>query len=451
MTSTPVGVGAASYVTGAMTAVASSGGDVTNSFSDVLNSRKSEQRTAESKNEPVQTQADKRTERISEKKPKTVKEVKATDGKETAPEEAVSQAEKAAEEAAGQMLTKTAEELEIPEEEVLAILNSLTMTPMDLLQTENLQAVVLAAAGETDACALVADEQLFTSLQNLTEDLQDVVAQVAEATGLETTEVEEIFEGLMNQTGDETVQPLVEMPKEPVKTEENPMTERHVIGDGEKAGMESDEDVVSGKEIMLERSQTENSERGAESGFKENSTPNPFAQNPVVQNQTVAAVETAEQVSFFDTDTEMILNQITDYMKGQITEGVSELEMQLHPESLGNLHIRLTAKEGAVTAQFTAQNETVKAALESQMIQLKETFKEQGITVEAIEVTVESHRFDRNFGGNSNGAQDQERQPARTTRRRLNLNLITEEELTEEEQLATEMLKESGGTVDYTA
>lgn len=73
-----------------------------------------------------------------------------------------------------------------------------------------------------------------------------------------------------------------------------------------------------------------------------------------------------------ETDTENIMRQIMDYMKIQVKADTSNLEMQLHPASLGTVQVQIASKGGAVTANFIAQNETVKAALESQMVQLIE-------------------------------------------------------------------------------
>ena len=61
----------------------------------------------------------------------------------------------------------------------------------------------------------------------------------------------------------------------------------------------------------------------------------------------------------------------------------------LNPENLGKVHVAVTAKQGIVTAQLTAQNEQVKAALENQMTALKEQFNNQGVKVEAVEITVD--------------------------------------------------------------
>lgn len=90
------------------------------------------------------------------------------------------------------------------------------------------------------------------------------------------------------------------------------------------------------------------------------------------------------------------------------------------------------------------------------MIQLKETFKEQGVKVEAIEVTVESHKFDENLSQNSGGNMNGDsRQPERQRNRRININLneleAEEETLNEEDRLAARVLRDNGGTVEYTA
>ena len=127
--------------------------------------------------------------------------------------------------------------------------------------------------------------------------------------------------------------------------------------------------------------------------------------------------------------------------------------MQLHPESLGSLHIQITSKGGEVTAQFRVQDETVKAAIESQVAELKETLKNQGIKVEAVEVTVESHAFESNLWQGQGREENASYQGERKGHRRINLNELEGlEELTEEEdKLAAEMMEANGNTVDYTA
>ncbi|MCH5271220.1 MAG: flagellar hook-length control protein FliK [Lachnospiraceae bacterium] len=456
MTSTPITAGVGSFFKNAPVTAAQSGAGVENSFSDVLkNQTGTESRTdtapkvqGNSGRNNVSDNAGNRRESL-----KTGKTGENGKTEKNVPEDAVEQAEKAAEAMADQMVTQTAEELGITEEEVVEILESLDMTPMDLLNAENLQAVVLAAAGEADATGLVTNEQLFDSLKQLNGALEEVVAEVAQTTGLSEEEVQQIFDNLAAQAGSEVL-PMETAEESAEKLTEESETEEPALTSPTQTTEEDMTQSLTGEEAV-KTAQTGNAKKEAGESSENNAfgqTGNSFNQNFNAQVQAGVLSDVQEAQSYFDADTERIMNQITDYMKAQITDGVSELDMQLHPANLGSLHVKLTAKDGMVTAQFAAQNEMVKAALESQMIQLKETFKEQGISVEAIEVTVSSHRFDENLQQNNGSNPEDGRQPAKQRSRRINLNALDEEEnLDEEDRLAAEVLADNGGTVDYTA
>ena len=169
--------------------------------------------------------------------------------------------------------------------------------------------------------------------------------------------------------------------------------------------------------------------------------------------QQAQALKAAEaEKAFLMTDTQEIMDQILDYMKVSVKPELTSLEMQLHPESLGTLHIQISNKEGAVTAQFIAQNESVRAVLESQMMELRENLEQQGVKVEAVEVTIAQYSLDRNPDGNE-ASSDQGRR-GRKGVRNLNLgeiDLDEEEDLTEEERLTAEMMQSEGSTVNYMA
>lgn len=149
-------------------------------------------------------------------------------------------------------------------------------------------------------------------------------------------------------------------------------------------------------------------------------------------------------------DSQQIVSQILDYMKVSMRPEDTVLDMHLHPESLGTLHIQISAREGVMTAHFTASSEAVKAVLENQMVVLKENFQQQDIKVDAIEVTVETHQFE---GSLEQGSQRSEEEAGRRPkRRRLDIgSLESGEELTESEQIITEMMAANGNTVDYLA
>ena len=115
--------------------------------------------------------------------------------------------------------------------------------------------------------------------------------------------------------------------------------------------------------------------------------------------------------------------------------------------------MQVSSANGVVTAHIIVQNEAVKSALESQLITLTQTFEEQGHKVEAVEVSIAN--YDLNQGMNrDNGQNPSEREEKESfrvngTRRRINMNDLTDddeeiEEVSEEERIARDMMARNG-------
>ena len=355
------------------------------------------------------------------------------------------------------MLSDTAEELSVTEEELLSVLQSLSLKPADLLTKEGLQQVVLAVSGETDFANFLTDETMFTTLQNLNGELQTTLSDLADELGISQDEVQDFLTALADKAGDASALQAEVLSAEEFSAEEFSTEETEdAVTDVEKG---SDTESITGDKTASEVNvpgketgkQTEKETSGEEKSFTGDKTFDNFAQS-FKTGQTQNTQAAAEVTPHFDVETENIIRQITDYMRGNVTDGVSEMDMQLHPASLGSVHIHLEAKEGVLTAQFTAQNESVKAALESQMIQLKDSFEEQGLTVESIEVMVSSQKFDQSYEEAESHANDTGSRSGRQRTRRAGLHVSMEdEELSDEEILAKEVLKGQGSTVEFTA
>ena len=101
-----------------------------------------------------------------------------------------------------------------------------------------------------------------------------------------------------------------------------------------------------------------------------------------------------------------------------------------------------------MTAQFIAQNESVKAIIESQALVLRETLETKGVTVEAVEVMVGSHEFERNLSDSERRNEEQQTSPRAV--RRLNLDAEDETELEDEDILRQDIMRQNGNTIDYT-
>ena len=194
-----------------------------------------------------------------------------------------------------------------------------------------------------------------------------------------------------------------------------------------------------------------------------------FGQNNMTQNfqnqlNGLSDSAAAEGVAKFTSEsTESIMRQLADMVKIIKNENLTEMELQLHPASLGTVNVSLTTKGGMVTAEFTTQNEAVKAAIEAQASQLRANLEEQGVKIEAIEVSVESHQLERDLdkNGQEQQRQAQEQETGRIQgmrRNRSNINLrafMNGEELEDEMQgaddatrIAMEIMAANGNTMD---
>ncbi len=163
--------------------------------------------------------------------------------------------------------------------------------------------------------------------------------------------------------------------------------------------------------------------------------------------------EPAVQTGFTMSTTEFtsILRQIAEQIRVQVSADTSSMAMQLNPAHLGRLELQVELRQGMLTARFVAENEQVKEVIEGQALQLQEDLNKQGLKVEAVEVTVETHQFERNLEqGGQQQAEEEAKASENRTRRNLNLDMLEEdEELTEAEDLAAKIMKENGNTLDY--
>ncbi|MBO5336006.1 MAG: flagellar hook-length control protein FliK [Lachnospiraceae bacterium] len=362
--------------------------------------------------------------------------------------------------AATDMMQQVADAFGMTVEELSLTMEAMNMTTLDILNPEQLSALLLKLSGAQDTMALLMNEEMYADFKQLMDAQQTLLSEVGNELQLSKEQLAQMlneakkqFEGMLlgaEDVADMTEQPVVEVTVETADTTEEAMQ-------NQKNNVVNPETVQQEVETGIKVQETAN---GAKAGDgKEHSAGNSGEQtgNLLLQNlkldgmqPEVAQVQTG---AAWEADTQDIMRQIMDYMKIQIKPGVSDVEMQLHPENLGTLQIHVSSKGGVVTANFITQNEAVKAALESQMVQLKENFAEQGVKVEAIEVSVQTQEFNRNLEQGRGSHQEEPEKKNRT--RRINLNELSgleeAEELSQEDNLVAEMMTANGNTVDYTA
>ena len=330
----------------------------------------------------------------------------------------------------------------ISEEELQGIMDDLGMTKMDLTDPASLNELLMNISGAQDSFALLTDENLYGNVKGIMNLQNELVGQAREDLKLTYGEWQQTVAGIAQETV-----------AEPVITVETDDTVNTAAGS--QTGPTQEPEILKNQ-----AAQNAQEEKAGDFGEKQEQAANGEHGNLLLQNLKegnflTQLQQTAQTEEAGQTDTQYIMRQIMDYMKVSVKPDSSDLEMQLHPQSLGTLHIQMAAKNGVVTANFITENETVKAALESQMVQLKENFTEQGIKVEAIEVTVQTHQFEQNLeqGRDGSGSREAEAGIGRKRTRRINLNtaFAEEEPQTEEDRITADMMTANGNTVDFTA
>jgi len=83
-----------------------------------------------------------------------------------------------------------------------------------------------------------------------------------------------------------------------------------------------------------------------------------------------------------------IINQVVENAKIINTPEKSEIVMELKPESLGKLSLKVVTEQGIVAARFVAESEQVKSILETNMQLLKDSLEKQGVNVQGFSVSV---------------------------------------------------------------
>lgn len=377
-----------------------------------------------------------------------------------------------AEDVTKELKESIAEELDISVEELEGLMNSMNFNDMDLFDSEKLGMIVLEANGLTQTQDLLFDKAAADEFKNVMALLDEAVTEL-EQSGIQVSEEE----GFIDMTTGESIKPDNEyVAYDELKDAETDMSmeaeqdiPRDVLeADGDmkdvrvtdKAAEENktdspDEKLISDKNMQtdLEAQGNEGTKQDTGNDRRSQRDHNVRSEGGVISDANVRfnpieeiQVELADRVG--RSQAENIINQLAEQIRFNVNEEFKSMEMQLYPEHLGKVGVQVAVKDGILTAQITAENETVKKAIEAQLINLKESFNNQGLKVENVEVTIASHSFEENNMHNQDGQSNQGRGKKN---RRLNSALVDELNGIADDQSEDAVMETLGNTVSYTA
>ncbi len=366
--------------------------------------------------------------------------------------------EAALEQVAEELVKEAAKILGVDPDALTEALDGLGLATSDLLDPQNVNLLVANVAGDGDVMNLMTDSNLSDMALDLNRMVGEIVAQLEE--NFPEMDVKAAFSEILDELdlsalNEEmpdvaVVQNVPDMPEEEAAFQEQA---------GQQMGNKPENGFEAMKDAAGDEAAVQFTDKEKEDGRFENlANFAPKDAQPVVTEDMVNELTRSDEAQRYVTDPQEILDQIADHIKTNVKEYMTSVDMVLHPASLGHVALNIASQDGNITARFTAQNEDVRAALEGQIMILKQNLEQQGVKVEAVEVTVSSHAFEQNLeqGNEQNEAQNEEQEKLRRATRKIDLGNMGEdglglEDLTESELVEVEMMQADGRKMDYKA
>ena len=302
------------------------------------------------------------------------------------------------------------EELDISEEELSKAMAELGLTFADLLNPQNV-AKLVAYVENVEPAAIIIDGNLTGHLTEIVKAINDMVSAMAEELQIPVEDVAKEFESYLADGENTEAELVAEQPVTTVIKDEDTGKEITVTMEGNRV---TDTTTETSKPMgnVDNQSQLTDKENSTDSNASgENNNSSDMFAGSLLNNlsdsiQNSAGIQ-SDFSQIYNANATDIINQLIDSIRVNVTADTSMMELQLTPENLGKINLTVVAKDGQITASITAQNDVVKAVIESQLIQLKETLASQGLKVTDVEVTVANQGFNRSFDDNNGNAKEQ--------------------------------------------
>lgn len=303
------------------------------------------------------------------------------------------------------------EELDVSDEDIAKAMEVLGITDNDLLSVVKVTELVSALTG-ADSITLITDDDMSGKLTSVLDAVNTAQEDIADMLNTDVDDAVLVVrtDAVVKKDTDATV----------VKNTDSSITDNQSVSETESLS-----DVLATK-VTAQGSSKHEESTGEHTGEQNHNTQSyGGVADSIIQSMkdSFADIVTEDTSRVSEAD---IVNQVIDQIKLSSGRELTSIEVMLNPERLGSVHVTVTAKNGILSAQIAAQNEQVKTALENQVTALKENFQNQGIKVEAVEITVMTHQFEagQNFGQN----ESERKQSEQKINKKLNLSDYMDDE-----------------------
>lgn len=387
-----------------------------------------------------------------------------------------------------QIVEKVTDDLDISEDELNNAMQLLGLTAMDLLNPANLAALYCEVTGSvSDPQALVLNADFTALFNDMSQIASENAAQLDLLSQLTASDDGEILNADIISSDDTTdTTESAGSVNTPGKTADTSYDDTAALGqnindtadeavkvyDGstqDGSYQNTDEGTASGEtgngvtsdqntdksqtKVQADSSLDNSDERVLQHEDVAHSDNSALHVSVSEQLNTDTSFELSQSQNRSRIDTTDIIRQIVDSISISNTTEESAIELQLTPESLGRMYINVSQKNSEITARIAVSNEAVKEALQTQMVNLKEALNNSGIRVNEVEITVASHEFERNLEqGAANDSRQQEStnsyNGSSSSDREIDSDMMQERA---DERLVTQIMRDNGNSVDFTA
>ena len=384
-----------------------------------------------------------------------------------------SEVKKITDDISSQIVEKVTEDLDISEDELNNAMQLLGLTAMDLLNPANLSALYCEVTGNaSDPQALVLNADFTALFNDVSQVASENDAQLDLLSQLTASDDGEILDADIVSSADTTEKTVDSSYDDTAASGQNindTADEAVKVYDGgtqDSSYQNSDEGTSSGEtgngitsdektqsKSLADSSFDDSGERVLHHDDGTHSDNSMLHASVSEQLNTDTSFEMSQSQSRLRVDTTNIIRQIVDSMSISNTTEESAINLQLTPESLGRMYINVSQKNSEISARIAVSNEAVKEALQTQMVNLKEALNNSGIRVNEVEITVASHEFERNLEqGAANDSRQQEStnsyNGSNSSDSGIDSDMMQDRV---EERLVTQIMRDNGNSVDFTA
>lgn len=384
-----------------------------------------------------------------------------------------SEVKKITDDISSQIVEKVTDDLDISEDELNNAMQLLGLTAMDLLNPANLSALYCEVTGNaSDPQALVLNADFTALFNDVSQVASENDAQLDLLSQLTASDDGEILDADIVSSADTTEKTVDSSYDDTAASGQNindTADEAVKVYDGgtqDSSYQNSDEGTSSGEtgngitsdektqsKSLADSSFDDSGERVLHHDDGTHSDNSMLHASVSEQLNTDTSFDMSQSQSRLRVDTTDIIRQIVDSMSISNTTEESAINLQLTPESLGRMYINVSQKNSEISARIAVSNEAVKEALQTQMVNLKEALNNSGIRVNEVEITVASHEFERNLEqGAANDSRQQEStnsyNGSNSSDSGIDSDMMQDRA---EERLVTQIMRDNGNSVDFTA